>query len=390
MEAIKKIGILVDRLHVGGVQKVAIEQTKSLIKLGYNAQLLVLHSKCTKPNFKNQVKDLPVVYLDQRLPKFLRFTFKFPMFHFFSLFHLTFPVMLPFVVKKKEWEVIISNNTYSTFTSLSLKILKNINYAYSLYDPIFYILNKVYIQEERIFITKLLLPIAKVIDKFLISNALCIIYFGKAHQKYIENLAENKNTLRLPLGAKLRTSLIPKNKKNNCLITVSSWKPGKKLEKLIELTTKLDDIKLKIIGSWVDQKYLIKIKKLINKRNINARIKIINRYLTDQELNEYYAQARALIIINPERGFGLPVLEAASQGTPSVAPIDCGVNELFENKKEALFFKNLVQAKNYLKKVNNKDYAYQLGKKAWKKVKNNYSWGQHTKRLISYIENLND
>src|SRR5205814_1176994 len=124
-----KIGVMIDRIIVGGVEKIAIEEVAAFRKAGYDATLLVLSRNYPDPKaFKDQLKDIPIIHLEDRIPKFLRFSFKFPFFNFFSFFHLTYPIYLPFVVRKREFDFIVSQNPYTSFTALSLSKFRKIPY----------------------------------------------------------------------------------------------------------------------------------------------------------------------------------------------------------------------------------------------------------------------
>jgi glycosyltransferase involved in cell wall biosynthesis len=296
--------------------------------------------------------------------------------------------LIPLVVSKKEWDLLISHNTYSSFTSFVLAKLKGIPYLYAVHDPIYYILNKVYVSEENRLSAKLLLPIAKYLDKVLAVGSKGIIYFGKVHQDYLEGLVNQKLVKRIPEGTVIAKEPPQVSQKQDYFLTVSSWKPGKKLEDLVELIKEIPDLKLKIIGSWVNSDYYSKIARLVEAEDLSNRVNIINRYLSDEELAGYYRQARALIIINPEAGFGRPIVEAAGQGTPAIAPSVCGATELFNHKEEGLFFNNLDQAINYIKMSMNKERAFDMGIKAWNRVKNRYSWESHNKMLAKIIYQL--
>jgi len=136
-----RIGILIDRLNVGGVEKIAIEEVKALKELNVDATLLVLSRKSVvKDAFKDLLSDIPIVYLDDRLPRIFKFSFKIPFFYFFSFFHLSYPFLIPFVVKKREFDFIISHNTYTSFTAITLSKFNKIPYGVYIWDPISYIL----------------------------------------------------------------------------------------------------------------------------------------------------------------------------------------------------------------------------------------------------------
>jgi hypothetical protein len=94
-----KIGILIDELASGGLQKTAIQECKELKRLGHKVKLLVL-SRRNSRSFKGLAKGLEIEFLEDRLKPWQRASFKFPIFAYFSLFHLTYPLFLPSKIKK--------------------------------------------------------------------------------------------------------------------------------------------------------------------------------------------------------------------------------------------------------------------------------------------------
>ena len=122
-----RIGILIDRLNIGGVEKIAIQQVQALRNIGVDATLVVLRRKAVVPGaFNELIKTIPVEYLDDALPRICRFSFKFPLFHFFSSFHLTYPFLIPFVFPQKKYDVLIAHGTYTSLSAIAIKRVKKI------------------------------------------------------------------------------------------------------------------------------------------------------------------------------------------------------------------------------------------------------------------------
>src|SRR6185503_15157075 len=109
-----KIGVLIVRINPGGVEKIAIQEVRALIKEGHEASLIVMSRKANGPlPFKDLLEGLPIVYLDDRVPRVLRWNVKIPFFYFFNLIHLTYPLILPFLIKKHEYDFFFIHNTYT-------------------------------------------------------------------------------------------------------------------------------------------------------------------------------------------------------------------------------------------------------------------------------------
>src|SRR3989344_6911146 len=97
-----KVGVVIDQLLPGGVQKTAIEEVKNLRKLGCSASLLILMRKGFEKKSQYLVKDIPFEFLSDRYPKLLQKSFKLPFFTFLSTLHLVSPIFIPLKVKSRE------------------------------------------------------------------------------------------------------------------------------------------------------------------------------------------------------------------------------------------------------------------------------------------------
>ncbi len=98
-----KIGILIDRLNVGGVEKIAIEQVRALRNIGEDAVLIVLRRKAViEGAFSDILEGVPIEYLDDRLPSWLRGSFNFPIFHFFAFFPFVLSDLITMDVEERR------------------------------------------------------------------------------------------------------------------------------------------------------------------------------------------------------------------------------------------------------------------------------------------------
>jgi glycosyltransferase involved in cell wall biosynthesis len=381
----RKIGVMIDRLNVGGVEKIAIEQVKALRRQDQDAKLVILREKAVVADaFADLLEDVPIVYLDQRLPKFFRLSFQFPLFNFFSSFHVTYPFLLPFVVKKKEFDYLIVHGTYTALTAVSLKKTRGIGFSAFIWDPASYIL-------ERVYSTKVLTPImatlkfmAKHLDKFLINNMDSVLVGGPAHNKFIRTMNPSKKiTVIYPSVHPIKKLL----KKSDYVLMATAWKRGKHPEYVLDVVEAMPEIRIKMVGKWLEKDYFDEFFASVKKRGFTKQIDIVGE-VTEAQLANYYARANVVLQSNDDRGFGMPALEAAGHGTTFVIPKGQGVCKLFTDGEDGFYTKEkdtkaIVPILRRLQK--NPAKAASMGAKGWEKVVENYSWANHAEALVSVV-----
>lgn len=382
-----KIGILIDRLNVGGVEKIAIEQVAALHKAGHDASLVVLCEKAVVPNaFPDLLKEIPIIYLDRRLPRPFRFSFRIPGFHFFSWFHISYAFLLPFVVKKHEFDYFIVHGTYTSLAAVAFKKRRKIRFSSFIWDPASYILGRVYTGKFLAPILSLLTAAATIFDKYLINNMDTVLAGGNAHNSFIHEMNPDKKI------EIIYPSVHPssrQSRKKGYVLMVTAWKDGKNPEYIFEILKKLPDLHIKMVGKWVDPLYKKQFEKAVKDRGYTKQIDIVGA-VSESELSTYYAEAKVLLQTNDDRGFGMPAIEAAGHGTTFIIPEGQGVCDLFTNKEEGFYTKELDTKKivSLLKQLTeDKDVAATMGKKALARVKENYSWAKHTDKLIDFVQN---
>ncbi|MCR4417436.1 MAG: glycosyltransferase family 4 protein [Ignavibacteria bacterium] len=87
-------------------------------------------------------------------------------------------------------------------------------------------------------------------------------------------------------------------------------------------------IKLLLIGKFFNDRYMNLQKELIE---LNLTEDVINFTVTDDELISLYSNALAFIYISLSEGFGLPILEAMSLGTPVITSDRSSLKEIGGN-----------------------------------------------------------
>lgn len=376
-----KIGVLIDRLNVGGVEKIAIEEVIALRESGEDASLVVLREKALVLNaFPDLLKDVPILYLDKRLPKFLRFSFRFPGFHFFSWFHLTYPLFLPFVMKRQEFDYLISHGTYTSLSAVAFRKRNKIHFSAFIWDPASYILERVYTGRFLSPVLWVLKKLATGFDKFLINNMDNVLVGGAAHDPFICRMNPRKAIETVYPSVHPITKQI---KKDRYVLMVTAWKEGKHPEYIFELLQNLPDIHIKMVGKWIDPLYKKEFEKAVQASGFSEQIEIVGE-VSESELSNYYAHARVLLQTNDDKGFGMPAIEAAGRGTTFIIPEGQGVCDLFTDGKDGYYTKER-ETKKIVSLIRdlteNKELADSMGKSALDRVKSNYSWEKHAVKL---------
>lgn len=378
-----KIGVLIDRLNVGGVEKVAIEQVRALRELGADARLLVLRRESFVEQVLDRLGTVPVEYLDDRMPSLLKFSFRIPPFYFFSIFHLTYPRLLLPWIKPKEWDYIVSHNSYTSITARRLAKSRDIPYALYVHDPVAYILDRVYLKG---LLRKLpVFGLGRAVDTLLINAASAIFVAGSPHQEYLQQISKRLKVYVVPPGGRLRDNLPAARGEH--FLTATAWKEGKQLEDLLQVLAKVGAARLKVAGTWVHNAYRTRIEHLIMELGLQNRVQIVGE-VNDQQLADLFAESRASITVNEERGFGLAALDAASNGCTFVIPSTSGAARFFEKDVDGLYFEHgdiLGLQHHVTRLLEDERLAYAMGMHAWETVRTKYTWKRQAEFVLNII-----
>ncbi len=376
-----KIAILIDQLVAGGVQKAAIEETIHLRRLGFDAKLIALMPAPNKALPFSQ-RAIPFEVLSSRYPKLMRYNFKIPPFHFLSLQHFISAFLAPFVVRPKDFDLVISHGTTTAFTAYFLSKFKATPYMVVVHDPMIYILEKVYkakLLKNGFFIIR---PTVEFIESHLLKSAKSIIVDSRVHANFIKEkyfidphviyLGVNSPDKLKPLG--------------NKFLAFSRWDFGKKPEIFLTLAKKNPRINFLLAGAWTSDSELEKFKQMIIKNNLSKNIELKTN-VSNKQIPYIYSQAS--VFIHPHfEAFGLGALEAASYHLPVIIPKGSGVTEILEDGKDGIFPKNAsaLELTRAIKQFqNNPVLATNMGTSAYQKAKK-FSWEIHTQKLADLIE----
>lgn len=381
------VAVLIDRLNVGGVEKVAIEEVRGLRAIGTEAVLVVLSRRAVVPGaFEDLLRGVPVTYLEDRLPRLLRASFRIPGFYFFSSFHLTYPLLLPAVVARGEFAHVVSHGTYTSLTAMSLARFRTIPYALYLWDPASSILETVYRKGPISRLRPVLSRLALGLDRRLVNRADKVFVAGDRHGRTVTRLLRDPARLVfLPPGHRAARSL-PATR-GDYLVTATAWKHGKRLEDLIEVVATLPGARLTVAGRWVHDGYRREIEALVERLGLATRVDLLGP-VTEEELDDLYLHARAAVMVSVERGFGLLALEAAANGCPFVVPRSAGATRYFSEGEHGLYFPDGDRdalAGHLSTLLADERLARALGRSAWEEVRSRYTWERHARRLAEAL-----
>ncbi|MFX3617530.1 MAG: glycosyltransferase family 4 protein [Sporolactobacillus sp.] len=122
---------------------------------------------------------------------------------------------------------------------------------------------------------------------------------------------------------------------------------------------------------------------LINKLNLNAKVKLIG-YIPEKELSLYYEATDLFVVPSLDlEGFGLVTTEAMAVGTNVVATPVGGNKEILQQYDSNLLTKstNFEDIYNKLLEIISKNHEFAYDEKCRDFVVNNYSWSKNIKKF---------
>lgn len=386
----KKINVAIFWDRMGGTTeaKLAGMEVRHLNQIGVNTDLLLIERQIPD-KYRKLLCDIKIYCLEDYIPKILRANFKIPGFSFFSLSHMTSPLYSPLVFRRK-YDIIVSHGTFTCLTARNLRKYRGLPYLAHIWDPMSYILQKVYVDTFLSHFQKFLVPIGTRVDKFILKEAEAIILPAKYHMDLVKRLTERPIEIVYP--AVNSTSEIPVKRGNYILAVMKRWEEMKKPLFLLDLLERLKKKGIKapliMVGSWKTQRTYEDFVREAKRRNVLKQIELKGEVVSNEELSRYYFGARVLIHPISVSGFGMTALEAAAHGTPIIFPKDSGVTDLFVHGVHGFFPKqgdldSFVEYSEIL--LFDERKAWKMGFDAWQVAKE-YTWLRHTKRLHEVIE----
>ncbi len=380
-----KIGILLDQITLGGPPKATFEEVRYLRRMGYDAELVVIFEREIEEYcYEDLTEDIPIRYLSREFPALFRLSFKFPFFSFFSSFHLTSPIVVAYAIRNNEYDVLVTHGSYTCFTALQLLKNRNIPYVAYIWDPITYILPRVYSSRMLRYGFPVLKPLAYYFDKLFATNSAATLTCSSAHVRLLHKISGIQPYTVYPGCFPLPS--IPE-KRGDYILSLTKWDIGKNPEFLLEVLRKINKkVKLVVAGNWVQESVYRNFVRRVEEGNLIDQVEVTG-FADMKTQQRLYSEAR--VLIHPIfEAFGMFGLEAASCGCPIIVPKGSGVGDLFVHGVHGFFPKEGdvdAYAKYVEELISDERLAWKMGNEAWKIAKKN-TWEDHAKKLIEIIE----
>ena len=155
---------------------------------------------------------------------------------------------------------------------------------------------------------------------------------------------------------------------------------------IIEVIAKLKkfNIKALIVGSDMDDSYLSKLKKQINKFGIEGQV-IFTGFT--KEINEHIQLCDVTVLATQNETFGLVVIESMANKIPVISTANGGPLEIIDNEIDGLFFDKT--SENLALKIeliyNNTNLKHKLSMNTYKKIKIKFDKATQMKKIYQVI-----
>lgn len=140
--------------------------------------------------------------------------------------------------------------------------------------------------------------------------------------------------------------------RNDYFYTVSSLEPNKNLKTLIYVIKEIRDNKYnlptKLVITGVNGKSESELLSIVKQNNLNSNI-IFTGFISNEERDSLYKNAKAFLFSSIFEGFGMPPIEALLLGTKVITTIETSIPEV--TKGQAYYINNAFSVDEWIKKI---------------------------------------
>jgi glycosyltransferase involved in cell wall biosynthesis len=376
---------LVDELPTSAAPKIVGEEAYHMRIHSVEADVIVIKRRSKEAPLAHSMSTR-AIYLDNYLGGISRFFgTRIPSFSFFSLYHIAYPYILSWKAQSilGSYDGVVVHYTSAALLARRLRLRRALFY---LWDPISYIFSEAYESWSKAR-KQILSSLAQRLDREIISSFNIVILPSRFHLARVRSLVDDVEIRIVYPGTHVVENL--REDRENYIISVARWEPGKKPFFLVDLAKRLlemgfREIRFRLVGPWrfnTLTEFLRRIKKLGL-----ASIFQIQGPAYGEELSKQYMGAKLLVHPRVE-AFGFTGLEAASHGTPIVFPKGSGVTELFEEGIHGCFPREGYvdeYAQCIAGLLSDEEKLHRMGRNIWEAAKK-YSWDSHVRELLRIL-----
>lgn len=376
-----KIGILIDQLVPGGVQKSAIQEAIELKNLGHKVTIFVLVKMQYQYQYEDLSRGLKVVYLSDYNPPFFRKPIFIPYFAFLTHLHLLNPFFAYRYKFLEGLDFIISHGTTTCITAAAIGRKLKIPYVAFIWDPMLFILDKVYGSKSIRHLFFLIKPLLYRYERSFLLSAAIVATSSKVHQEFIKKAYQIDPVIIYPA---CDPTLRPIKKAGNYILSYTRWELAKNPQLILWLAKKLPNYKFLLAGTWTNKNEEYSFREMIKKNKLTDRVVL---ELVVDRLSLAKIAGKSIVWLHPNfEAFGIAGLEMASLGLPIIIPRGSGVTELFQHSIHGFFPEN--DKKEFLKYLTlllkNPNKTIKMGEKA-SKIAQTYTWQRHAINVLDYM-----
>lgn len=388
------IALVYHELNIGGGTYQLLSFAHELAKR--NEVTIFAYSDNTNSHFSFLKKNINFRIINKKINKSTKISELFlPVFQTFHISKL---------ILKEDFDIINAYDVFTQWPAVIVKFIKKTPVVWTCFD-LWHIPGMEETKEKRIIFRFFNSTIRWWLDLFFTRNVNQIVVLDNNVRKKILKIYNCKavvvrsgfdnNRFKHIKSQNLAKEEL--NLKNKFLfLCFSIFNPHRRFEDAIIAFSKLADTYkdtiLLIIGSEsFNHDYANFIKKLVVENNLENRIIVDTKFLSEDNLRTYLSASDVFVYPNERQTWGLAVIEAMSLGKPCIVSNACGVAEIIEQGKNGFIFqlKKINQLSNYMEVLYNKPtLRRQLGKEAMEYVKTNLSWEKHTEAMLTVFKNV--
>lgn len=374
-----KIIILVRILWTAGAQKIAIEEAKTLEKMGHKVKLIFLRTTPSSKYLESKLKDVNYeIFADNKYkPKWIYS-------YITGLFMpnrkgegtLDYNLIKKFAktVNKNDADYIICHDQWAGIAGSLIKKRSTIPYSVMLHEHV-----------SGHYHIPLLGLFAEKTETNILKNANMIFGITEKVSNSVKS-AYNMNSIPNYPGMNIQ-KWVTYSEKKNILLASATWDKDRDPKMYLNIIEQLPKYKLYVAGRWRLREEKRKFQEHIKKIGLEDRVILIGE-IPEQELQELYIFSKFNIRFNlqPEWGPGMSNVEAISHLTPIIVNSQLGISNIIlrYGGGKVLHGIDVQEAVKFIRQ-NDNSTNYSALQNQLMEITKNYTWEKHCKELIGNL-----